>query len=56
MGRWKASNVLVHRDSDDAWIIDFGGRWTDGWLDHELSGTVEGDDVAVQNIFDFLAV
>lgn len=55
-GDGKASNVLVDRDSDDAWIIDFGGGWTDGWLDHELSGTVEGDNVAVQKIFDFLAV
>ncbi|KAL2751939.1 hypothetical protein ACRALDRAFT_1083854 [Sodiomyces alcalophilus JCM 7366] len=55
-GDGKASNVLVHRDTDDAWIIDFGGGWTDGWVNPELSGTVEGDEVAVKKIFEFLEV
>jgi hypothetical protein len=55
-GDGKASNVLVHRDTDDAWIIDFGGGWTDGWLNEELAGTVEGDQVAVKKISDFLEV
>ncbi|KAJ2969292.1 hypothetical protein NQ176_g8741 [Zarea fungicola] len=55
-GDGKASNVLIHRDSDDAWVIDFGGGWTDGWLSPELAGTVEGDDAAVAKIFKFLDV
>ncbi|KAK7414162.1 hypothetical protein QQX98_006948 [Neonectria punicea] len=55
-GDGKASNVLIHRDTDDAWIIDFGGGWTDGWVTPELSGTVEGDDMAVEKIFEFLEV
>ncbi|KAK7415189.1 hypothetical protein QQZ08_012417 [Neonectria magnoliae] len=55
-GDGKASNVLIHRDTDDAWIIDFGGGWTDGWVTPELSGTVEGDDMAVGKIFEFLEV
>ncbi|EEY16059.1 conserved hypothetical protein [Verticillium alfalfae VaMs.102] len=55
-GDGKASNVLIHRDTDDAWIIDFGGGWTDGWATRELSGTVEGDEMAVKKIFDFLEV
>lgn len=55
-GDGKADNVLVHRDSDDAWIIDFGGGWTEGWVDREVSGTAEGDNVAMQKIFEFLGV
>lgn len=40
-GDGKASNVLIHRDSDDVWIIDFGGAYMDSWLDQERHGTVE---------------
>jgi serine/threonine protein kinase len=32
-GDGKASNVLIRRDSDDAWVIDFGvGGQTVSWL------------------------
>ncbi|KAI0856027.1 hypothetical protein F4860DRAFT_427604 [Xylaria cubensis] len=55
-GDGKADNVLIHRDTDDVWIIDFGGGWTDGWVGQELSGTVEGDFVAVKKILEFLEV
>ncbi|KAI1101478.1 hypothetical protein F4804DRAFT_315855 [Jackrogersella minutella] len=55
-GDAKAGNVLIHRDTDDAWIIDFGGGWTDGWVSQELSGTVEGDWVGVKRILEFLGV
>ncbi|KAI1812944.1 hypothetical protein GGS20DRAFT_508771 [Poronia punctata] len=55
-GDGKAGNVLIHRDTDDAWIVDFGGGWTDGWVSRELSGTVEGDLVAVEKICEFLEV
>ncbi|KAI1289042.1 hypothetical protein F5Y03DRAFT_378557 [Xylaria venustula] len=55
-GDGKAANVLIHRDTDDAWIIDFGGGWTDGWVSQELSGTVEGDLVAVKKILEYLEV
>lgn len=47
-GDGKASNVLIHRETDDAWVIDFGGGWTEGW--------VEGDRVAGKKIFEFLEV
>ncbi|KAG7150104.1 hypothetical protein HYQ46_000966 [Verticillium longisporum] len=47
-GDGKASNVLIHRDTNHAWIVDFGGRWTDGWVTPNLSGTVEGDEMAVK--------
>ncbi|KAF5530164.1 kinase domain-containing protein [Fusarium phyllophilum] len=55
-GDGKASNVLIHRETDDAWVIDFGGGWTEGWVDEELSGTVKGDDVAVRKIMEYLQV
>lgn len=55
-GDGKASNVLINSDSDDAWIVDFGGGWTDGWVEPELSGTVEGDKLAVKKILEFLEV
>jgi tRNA A-37 threonylcarbamoyl transferase component Bud32 len=25
-GDGKAANVLIHRNTDDAWIVDFGGK------------------------------
>ncbi|KAK3936889.1 hypothetical protein QBC46DRAFT_393995 [Diplogelasinospora grovesii] len=55
-GDGKASNVLINCDTDDAWIVDFGGGWTDGWVEPELSGTVEGDELAVKKILEFLEV
>ncbi|KAF9767661.1 hypothetical protein IL306_015138 [Fusarium sp. DS 682] len=55
-GDGKASNVLIHRETDDAWVIDFGGGWTEGWVDEDLSGTVAGDEIAVKKIFEYLQV
>ncbi|KPM42599.1 hypothetical protein AK830_g3952 [Neonectria ditissima] len=55
-GDGKASNVLIHHDTDDAWIVDFGGGWTNGWLTPELTGTIEGDELAVKKIVEFLEV
>ncbi len=55
-GDGKASNALIHCDTGDAWIIDFGGGWTDGWVDQELGGTMEGDELAVNKILEFLNV
>ncbi|KAF5629990.1 kinase-like (PK-like) [Fusarium tjaetaba] len=55
-GHGKASSVLIHRETDDAWVIDFGGGWTEGWVDEELSGTVKGDEMAVKKIFEYLQV
>ncbi|RKL46406.1 hypothetical protein BFJ70_g2898 [Fusarium oxysporum] len=55
-GDGKASNVLIHRETDDAWIIDFGGGWTEGWVDKPLSGTIKGDEMTVKKIFGYLQV
>jgi hypothetical protein len=55
-GDGKPANVLIHQTTDDAWLIDFGGSWTDGWVDRELRETGEGDEQAVGRILDFLQV
>ncbi|RFU33686.1 hypothetical protein B7463_g2664, partial [Scytalidium lignicola] len=51
----KISNVVIGND-DNAWLIDFGGGWTKGWVDEELADTIEGDGQAVRNIAKFLGV
>ena len=55
-GDGKAGSVLVHRDSDDAWVVGFGGGWTEGWVAREQSGSMEGDDVAVKRIYEYLGL
>jgi hypothetical protein len=41
---------------DDAWVIDFGGSYTEGWVDEELKETPEGDEQAVARILKFLDI
>lgn len=41
-GDVKADNVLVD-DKDDAWIVDFGGGYTEGWVEKQSTGTLAGD-------------
>ncbi|TQV92393.1 hypothetical protein V2A60_007085 [Cordyceps javanica] len=48
-GDVKSENVLIDR-SNNAWITDFGGGYTRGWVDKELAGTVEGDLMGVAKI------
>lgn len=54
-GDGKAASVSID-EQDDAWLIDFGGGWTDGWVDKELADTVEGDQQALIKIDEFLKV
>ncbi|OQV10981.1 Protein kinase domain-containing protein [Cladophialophora immunda] len=54
-GDGKASNIIID-DQDNAWLIDFGGGWTEGWVDKEVADTVEGDEQAVNSIVNFLGV
>jgi tRNA A-37 threonylcarbamoyl transferase component Bud32 len=53
-GDAKAENVLIARDSN-AWITDFGGGYTRGWVDEGKAGTLEGDLQGVAKILDFLS-
>jgi hypothetical protein len=52
-GDAKPANVLVDVN-DGLWIIDFGGGYTEGWVEKEKAGTVEGDEHASLKIRDFL--
>jgi tRNA A-37 threonylcarbamoyl transferase component Bud32 len=54
-GDGKTSNIIVDEE-DDAWLIDFAGGFTQGWVDEELADTVEGDEQAVRKIIEFLSV
>ena len=52
-GDAKPDNVLVDR-KNDAWLIDLGGSYTEGWVPKELCGTVEGDLTALKKIKEFI--
>ncbi|PKK55005.1 hypothetical protein CI102_321 [Trichoderma harzianum] len=52
-GDAKPANVLVD-EHDDAWIIDFGGGYTEGWVERGLAGTKEGDLQALGRIIEFI--
>jgi hypothetical protein len=52
-GDAKADNFMVDKD-DKLWIIDFGGSYTEGWVDAELNETVEGDDMGTRKIVNAL--
>jgi serine/threonine protein kinase len=55
-GDGKPENILIHSKTDDAWLVDFGGSYTDGWVDAKLKETVAGDEQALQKIIKLLAV
>ncbi|OAK93999.1 hypothetical protein IQ06DRAFT_235217 [Phaeosphaeriaceae sp. SRC1lsM3a] len=48
-GDAKADNFIVDAE-DELWIIDFGGSYTVGWVDPELSETMEGDDMGLDKV------
>ncbi|TPX14831.1 uncharacterized protein E0L32_004940 [Thyridium curvatum] len=52
-GDVKAENVLVDRE-DNVWIIDFGGGYTQGWVDKQLAGTVDGDLAGMAKLREFI--
>ncbi|ATY59776.1 kinase-like domain [Cordyceps militaris] len=53
-GDAKADNVLIDMN-DDAWVIDFGGSYTLGWVDKEIAGTVDGDMQGLSKIMSILS-
>ncbi|KAH7356676.1 hypothetical protein BKA65DRAFT_604464 [Rhexocercosporidium sp. MPI-PUGE-AT-0058] len=53
-GDGKVENVLVGSESDDFFLVDFGGSYTDGWVDRTLMETRAGDHQAVMKIARFL--
>lgn len=48
-GDAKGDNFMVDK-KDDLWIIDFGGSYTEGWVDHELRDSEEGDKQGLNKI------
>ncbi|KAI1941903.1 hypothetical protein LOZ66_001384 [Ophidiomyces ophidiicola] len=48
-GDAKLENVLIDTKGD-AWLIDFGGSYTPGWIDKDKRETVEGGWQGVQRI------
>lgn len=48
-GDAKGDNFMVDKD-DNLWIIDFGGSYTEGWVDPELRDTEEGDDQGMRRL------
>ncbi|KAH6840908.1 hypothetical protein B0I37DRAFT_385496 [Chaetomium sp. MPI-CAGE-AT-0009] len=53
-GDAKPNNILIDVHGD-AWIIDFGGGRTEGWIDSGKAGTVDGDLQALERILKFIA-
>ncbi|KAK5740811.1 hypothetical protein LTR17_004401 [Elasticomyces elasticus] len=52
-GDAKADNFMVD-ENDELWIIDFGGSYTEGWVDPKLNESMEGDDMGVDKIVNAL--
>ncbi|CAK4034000.1 Chromatin modification-related [Lecanosticta acicola] len=48
-GDAKGDNFMVDKD-DELWIIDFGGSYTEGWVDERLMETVEGDKQGIERL------
>jgi hypothetical protein len=44
------ANILIDEVTDNAWVVDFGGGNTEGWIDLELHGSVAGDIQALERI------
>ncbi|GKZ24855.1 hypothetical protein AbraIFM66951_001700 [Aspergillus brasiliensis] len=53
-GDVKPDNVLINLQGD-AYLIDFGGGYTKGWVDAELANTPEGDLQGLQRLSRFLS-
>ncbi|KAJ5464051.1 hypothetical protein N7475_007186 [Penicillium sp. IBT 31633x] len=52
-GDAKAANVLIDAN-EDAYLIDFGGGYTEGWVEKKKSNSTEGDLQGLENIKRYL--
>ncbi|KAF5581285.1 hypothetical protein FPCIR_10278 [Fusarium pseudocircinatum] len=53
-GNGKTGNIIID-EQDNAWLIDFGGGYTQGWIDEELAETKQGDEQALEKITKLLS-
>ncbi|KAK3331330.1 hypothetical protein B0H66DRAFT_580200 [Apodospora peruviana] len=53
-GDAKPDNILIDVHGD-AWLIDFGGGRTEGWVDSDKAGTANGDVQGLVRILQFIA-
>jgi len=42
-------------NNNDAWLIDLGGGYTEGWVDEDKAGSIEGDLQGVTKIVEHLS-
>lgn len=54
-GDAKVGNIILDKESNP-WLIDFGGGYTNGWVDAPLANSEEGDLQGLQRIMKFLDV
>lgn len=52
-GDAKPQNILIDKE-DNAWVTDFEGGYTHGWVDPDKAGTVEGDLQGLQRTIRFI--
>lgn len=52
-GDAKAANIIFDKNCDP-WIIDFGGGYTDGWVDEGLVDSISGDLQGLGKIIDIM--
>lgn len=53
-GGGKPDSIIID-EQDNAWLIDFGGGYTRGWIDEDLAETKEGDEQALNRIMELLS-
>jgi len=49
----KPDNVLIDKNGD-AWIIDFGGEYTRGFVEKQNAGTIKGDLQGLEKIVEYV--
>ncbi|KAF1959801.1 hypothetical protein CC80DRAFT_406189 [Byssothecium circinans] len=54
-GDVKPDDVLINVNND-AWIIDFEGGRTEGWMEEKTAGTVEGDLQGLAKILEYVGI
>lgn len=52
-GDVKAESVLIDQDNN-AWVTDFGGGYTRGWVDKDVAETMEGDRMGMARLREFI--